>query len=437
MISINKKNYILADEIISKCPLWCKGVRNGREFIKKKIIDEKYYEYARITDGLWIISDGKSVKYDKVIVRKLYLDKCDSYVNEINGENVKDEKGIEKAPNIIHLDDKEKFTDNDGNMLEIETRGTRLCNNIFFKVKDVGKGFGINRIYESLTNNNTSYTIKEDYIYFMCEKPNSIDKYTNKVKKELFLTYEGILRVLFISRSGKTNGFIKWATEKLFVLQMGTITQKEKLVSNVLGVSANVIKEVFKTSSTTIPCVYLFTLNTVKYLRDSMNLDKKYTDDMIVCKYGFTSDLPRRTCEHIKTYGLIKGTELKLKYHSYVDPMYVSNAETDIRDFFESLEIGLEFSNYNELVIIKQSLLKSVERQYKQISNAYAGHIKDMIKEVEDMKNQLELKDEKNKNIVLLKDNEINMLQKNNELLNRDLEIEKLKNQLMMSEHKK
>ena len=205
---------------------------------------------------------------------------------------------------------------------------------------------------------------------------------------------------------------------------MGTVHQKEELSSKVLGVSANVIKEVFKTSSTTIPCVYLFTLNTVKQLRSSMKLNKKYTDDMIVCKYGFTADLPRRTGEHIKTYESIKGVELKLKHHSYIDPMYISNAESDIRDFFESLEIGLEYVNYNELVIIKQSLLKSVDRQYKQLSNAYAGHIKDMIKEVEDLKKEMELKNEKNKNIVLMKDNEINMLQK-------DLEIERMKNHIL------
>ena len=82
---------------------------------------------------------------------------------------------------------------------------------------------------------------------------------TNKKEiaiNELFLTYEGMLRVFFVSRNNKTSGFVKWATEKLFTLQMGTAIQKEKLASKVLGVSANVIKKVFKTSSTTIPCVY-------------------------------------------------------------------------------------------------------------------------------------------------------------------------------------
>ncbi len=62
------------------------------------------------------------------MVRKIHLDKQDEYVNEIKGENVKDAKGIGKAPNVIHLDDEEKLIDNDGNVLEIETRGTREYN---------------------------------------------------------------------------------------------------------------------------------------------------------------------------------------------------------------------------------------------------------------------------------------------------------------------
>ena len=51
MAAINKKNYILADNIIEQCPIWCKGIRNGREFVKKKAVDDKYFEYARFTDG--------------------------------------------------------------------------------------------------------------------------------------------------------------------------------------------------------------------------------------------------------------------------------------------------------------------------------------------------------------------------------------------------
>jgi hypothetical protein len=87
----------------------------------------------------------------------------------------------------------------------------------------------------------------------------------------------------------------------------------------------------------------------------------------------------------------------------------------------------VEYENYEELVVVSPKIAKIVEDQYKHLSNSYAGHIKDMIKKVEDMKNEMLLmeerqclRDEKNKIIVLQKDNEINMLKK-------DLEIERLK----------
>jgi hypothetical protein len=59
----------------------------------------------------------------------------------------------------------------------------------------------------------------------------------NIVKKELYLTYYGVLRVLFASNSNKTNTFIKWATTTLFTVLLGTDTDKNKLISHIKGIS--------------------------------------------------------------------------------------------------------------------------------------------------------------------------------------------------------
>ena len=179
MITIDKKNYILADDIIEKCPVWCKGVRNGREFIKKKEVSNKYFEYARFIDEQWNITDGKCIKYDKVLVRKLYLDKCDEYANELSG-NVTYKNGIVKAPDVIYLDDTEKFTDNEGNVLEIETRGIREHNYIYFKVKDVANSFGMKRLQDIIIDNRNTYTIDIDYKYFICLNPGNNVAQTKK-----------------------------------------------------------------------------------------------------------------------------------------------------------------------------------------------------------------------------------------------------------------
>jgi hypothetical protein len=38
-----------------------------------------------------------------------------------------------------------------------------------------------------------------------------------------------MLRVLFGSHNNKADLFLKWATEKIFTIQMGTVEQKNKL----------------------------------------------------------------------------------------------------------------------------------------------------------------------------------------------------------------
>lgn len=425
MITINKINYILADDIITTCPIWCKGVRNGRELVKKKTIERKNYIFARNTDDGWVENDGKSVKFDKILVKKAYIDKCEQYTNEKNDKNVVDEKGIEKAPPILQLDDDDKFKDDKGNPLEIETRGTRVHNNVFFKVNDVSLGFGLKNLYKVVIDDRHDHTYKKDidYKYFNClNSVRNENKTSNKngTKKELFLTYVGMLRVLFVSRSICTDRFVKWATETLFAAQMGTIEQKQDLTSKILGVSSNHIKEVLGTSSNSIPCIYLFTLNTVKNLRDKMNIHTDYADDMVVCKYGFTCDLERRTKEHAKAFKIIGNVNLKLKIFSYIDPMYTSNAETDMKHYFEMLKAKFNYDKYDELIIIKPSQIKNIEIQYKSLGNSYGGFIKTMIDNEKTLRNEIN---------ILKKDNEIAMLKKNNEIdmLKKDSELDHLK----------
>ena len=89
-------------------------------------------------------------------------------------------------------------------------------------------GFEINNLNETLIDTRNSYKINIDYKFFFINK--SVPNRIIQVKKELYLTYRGLLRVLFVSRSGKVDYFIKWATEKLFTIQMGTKINKEKLV---------------------------------------------------------------------------------------------------------------------------------------------------------------------------------------------------------------
>ena len=105
---------------------------------------------------------------------------------------------------------------------------------------------------------------------------------------------------------------------------MGSKIQKLKLCENILGVDAKVIMKVFNTGTHTLLCVYLFTLGTVNSLKKSMNLSQDLDNNNIICKFGLTKNLTRRTSEHLTNFEKISNCDLKLKFYSYVDPLYIS-----------------------------------------------------------------------------------------------------------------
>ena len=414
IITIDNNNYILGDYILINAPIYSKGCRSSRDLVRTKKIEASKFIYVKKVNDIWIKTEGKSVKFDKVIIKEDII----KPIPELNNKNqmINDDNGIEKAPDIIHLEDDEKFKDNDGNILNIETLGERKVENIYFKVKDIMIGFEINNLNETLIDTRNSYKINIDYKFFFINK--SVTNRIIQVKKELYLTYRGLLRVLFVSRSGKVDYFIKWATEKLFTIQMGTKNNKEKLVGDILGVSAKVLKEVFNCETNSIPCVYLFTLGYVKDLRISMNIDAKYNDDSIVAKYGFTKELSRRTNEHIKTYNKINGCNLKLKYYSYLDPQYISNGENDIKDFILALNLKLSYENYDELIVIPKEYIKIISEKYDHIGKKYSGHISELITKIKELEDKYEKQELQHKY-------EIQTIKYEKDKLNNDLLLQK------------
>jgi hypothetical protein len=443
-VIINKEEYVSSDILFEKAPIYCKMVRSARELIRKNKLTS--YIFLKLVDKKWTVSDGKSYKFDKVYFKKSFIDT----IPEFNQEKIIiDENNIELAPNIIDLEDNEKFKDANNNIIEIETRGERKVDSIYFNGKDIMREFEMENLSKNILDKKSYFIEGGHYKYFNCKKIRNCSNNNNKtikIKKELFLTYEGILRVLFASHSKNVKPFIKWATENLFTLHLGTKNQKEELISTILGVNAKVIKEVFNTSTNTLPCIYLFTLGTAKELRLSMNINALIPDDSIVSKYGFSKDLSRRTGEHISTYGKISNCDLKLKFHSYIDPQFISSGENDIKLFFDALKLKFDYENNDELVIIPKNLIILVEKQYQQIGKNYMGHISELvtkIKELEDkyekasLTHQIELQNEKFKNEIQKEkyekeihnekfQNEIQKEKYEKELLKKDIEVMKI-----------
>ncbi|BCS82702.1 hypothetical protein QLL95_gp0213 [Cotonvirus japonicus] len=428
IITIKKSNYYLVDDLIVNCPIFFKKCRNGREMLSKNNVNKKYFVYAANKNGKWTITDGSSKKCDKVLLLQSWVEKnIPEFSNDVKYD-------IEMAPDIIDLEDNEKFQDDEGNIVEIEVRGDRDFDKCYFLVKDVANGFGLKRLHNVLIDDKQGgYIIKSHYMYFNCEVDSSNVKKT--IKKELFLTYTGILRVLFTSRNKTTEKFITWATKTLFTIQMGTKTQKNELIADIMGVSPEAVKAVFSKSASTLPCIYLFTIGTVKNLRKTLDLDDDYHDNDCVYRFGTTKELSRRTAEHTSSYNKLKGADVKLKIFNFIDVQYIFKAETELKLFMTTLNMNIKYENHKELVIIPKNKLKLVEKQYNYIGNNYIGHIKELIDKIKEKDSLIKDKDHelKDKDHELKdKDHEMELFKSKveNKLLKKELEIVKLQSKL-------
>jgi len=175
IIIVDNNNYILGDDIIKYAPIYSKSCRSSRQLVRTKKIDVSKYSYVRRIKDKWIKCDGKSVKFDKIIINEEII----KIIPELNNLNqiICDDNGVEKAPNIINLNDDEKFRDNENNILEIETRGEREPNKIFFKVKDVADKFNKEHLQNDIIHEKSLYKNNIDYKYFICDKKKRYYRY--------------------------------------------------------------------------------------------------------------------------------------------------------------------------------------------------------------------------------------------------------------------
>jgi hypothetical protein len=412
--------YYLADELKLRCPTFFAGTsKTIRKIVEKKKIPETEYVYATTFKKQWKLCDS-SCKKGKLLLTKnwsdLNINLNEQIVNSSQDESKEDNENkntneqIINAPGLLLLEDSEKFRDSDGNIIEIETRGEKNKDKIFFKVKDVSVGFNLPNLCITLLNNDNNYERNTDYITF---NRTLINNEQTIKKPSLYLTYNGLLRVLYVSRNKNTNHFRKWAEEKLFTIQFGNKDKKEELASELLNVNVRCIRDVFKSSVNSFPCVYLLELGKVSNLRESLGISDEIDDKMTVYKYGMTEDMKDRMLKHINDYGKMKNVEMNLKLFSYIDVKYKVNAEQDLRLFFNSINLKLEVDGRNELIVLQDNMYKIVENHFKTVSNEYLGATREIQKEMETLKNNYEKE----------------MLKVSTDMLKKDLEIQKLLNE--------
>ena len=303
-VVIDSQNYYSADDIKSKARVFAGSARNAREMVRQRKIPSDGYIYARKQPGATTYkkTDG-SASQDRVYFTEAFtktIAELNPQVTQVQATTstarvakATSEVTIEqeKAPDVIDLDDDEKFHDDEGNVLEIETRGERTYDGIYFRVKDVSSGFGIERLKDTLVNPNSGYTRNIDYKAFVCSEAINYGCKTTSTasaEKYLFLTYTGLMRVLFVTRNNKTDQFQKWALETLFVAQMGSAIER------------SIVAQRIQHSSFTFSGLYLIKIASVSTVRHKMLFNDSVQDDDGVYKFGRAEQINARYQQHTK-----------------------------------------------------------------------------------------------------------------------------------------
>ena len=396
--SINKNIYYNSKELYDYNPEFYEGCNNENDenIISIKNIPESEYIFAHLLkSGDWEIASSQ-YRNAILLLSKKWVDKNFFKIDtlETNSEELEDveesdydnTEEIEEVPAILDFEDSERFKDCDGNIFEIETRGERNKNKIYFKVKDVMKVFDISNLNQIIVNSG-QYKLDTHYKIFVIhirqinsfidiDRHKSLHNKSSKnriFKKEQFLTYKGLLKVIFTFNSNKIEAFQDWIEERLFSLQLGSVEEKIELGTSILGITSQTYKDVFETYTSKFPCIYLLSLGKTEKIKNVFNITGNIEDDTIIYKYGFAGNLDKTLEKHSLNYGNMGIINLNLIIFYYIDPKFVNEAEGKIRDFCSVFENKLTIEGECDLMGLNGTELSFVKDYYSFIGVRYAG----------------------------------------------------------------
>jgi len=248
IININNIKYYNADELKEyDIAFFAKTSKTIRQVIERKNIPKEEYSYFCFNkkENKWKESnkDKPSAKA-KLLIKEEWSKQNIPKFNE----NIKNE--YEEAPPILELKEEEKFKDINNKSLDIEVRGERNVNKCYFKGKDIEKVFEVVKFQSNIIRDYSSYVEGEHYKFFITKKSSNGSK--NSSKKNMYMTYLGFTKLLFVSRNKNATIFQKWSSKILFTHQLGTKEQRKKLSNKLLGIPVKDAKETFKKSSSSI-----------------------------------------------------------------------------------------------------------------------------------------------------------------------------------------
>ena len=227
-INSSDKLYYNMKDLVSLSPEYFYGCKTRpRTIIKKKNIPNSEYVYANLKKNEWNLTT-EDCKKAQLLVTKEWIDKYffttikknnienTNDINENENLNIENNENeiddCEKAPSELFLEDCEKFKDNEGNIIEIEIRGEKQEDKIFFKVKDIKNIFNLQSLDTLLLDTRYSYKKNLHYKNFYI---NVSSQNGTKIVKSLYITYIGLIKFLQSTRKNVPIIFINWLNDLL------------------------------------------------------------------------------------------------------------------------------------------------------------------------------------------------------------------------------
>ena len=450
---INGTAYHNSKDMLTLNPVFFKGfTTTPRRIIERKKIPATDYLYATMEKGKgWNLSTNECKKAQLLISTNWtntnrFFGTLNAATNEVVGKVVNEvvsasaenevvseamnevmseamseameepEVSVKNAPPILHLSDDEKFHDVDGRVIDIETRGERHEDMIYFKVKDVSIGFEMPGLNHVLINMGGGYKRDIDYITFN-RYINDVSKNMNKpCKTTLYLTYEGLLRVLFVSRNKNATLFRKWATNKLFTIQLGSKEQKVKLGTDLCNIPLKTYQAIFESHTSNFPSIYLVSLGKVRDLRATFEISDTIPDDSTVYKFGFTKDFARRIGEHNLKYSKLSGVTVDVKWFQNIDIKYLTNAEAEVKEECSAYGTRIYPPGHKELIVLNDKQFDHMQKSYRRIGKEYAGATAELNETIALLRTEIKDMHMQHKHDLLEKDMVIQRLTMQNEM---------------------
>ena len=450
-IHINGTAYHNSKDMLTLNPVFFKGfTTTPRRIIERRKIPATDYLYATMEKGKgWNLSTNECKKAQLLISTNwinanrffgapsvAINEVVNKVVNEVEVETVNEvvsasaenevvsevmseameetEASVKNAPPILHLSDDEKFHDVDGRVIDIETRGERDRKNIYFKVKDVSIGFEMPRLNDTLTRER-GFEREIHFTTFKREIRSVIDG-SKPCKTTLYLTYKGLLRVLFASRNKHVDKFQDWAEEKLFTIQLGSKEQKVKLGTDLCNISLKTYKAIFESHTSNFPSIYLLSLGKVRDVRATFGISDPIPDDSVVYKYGFTRDFARRIGEHQQAYSKLPGVTVDVKWFQNIDIKYLSEAENEVEEECSAYGTRLHVPEYKELIVLNDKQFEHMQKSYRRIGKEYAGATAELNETIAVLRSEIKDMQMRHKHALLEKDMVIQRLTMQNEM---------------------